>query len=213
MINKALHLIHERENNREKAIHEDNKAKGRSMLPVSRRRFVQGLAAGGAGAALDWRAGWAFAETGQQQTLATLTGKDFELTIDSLPATRAWAAIGIQGLAPYFFNFAPTLYVRDGGRVAGRISGLYDLYLTQCLILQPQVELNFYSQAHRGRGTGTGLSGLGSGVRLGYGISRKFAPYIGFTYSSSFGQTATFARRAGEPVHASSLVFGVWIWK
>src|SRR5882762_4963405 len=61
--------------------------------------------------------------------------------IDSGP-TRAWAAIGMQGLAPYFFNFAPTLYVRDGGRVAGRISGSYDLYLTQRLILQPQVEVN-----------------------------------------------------------------------
>ena len=56
---------------------EHNKAKGRCTLPISRRRFVQGLAAGGAVAALDWRAGWAFAETGQQQTLATLTGKDF----------------------------------------------------------------------------------------------------------------------------------------
>jgi copper resistance protein B len=87
------------------------------------------------------------------------------------------------------------------------------LYLTQRLILQPQVELNFYSQADRGRGIGTGLSDLDSGVRLGYQISRKFAPYIGFTYSSSFGQTATFARGAGEPVHVSSLVFGVWIWR
>ena len=134
------------------------------------------------------------------------------LDLDSSP-TRAWAAIGIQGLAPYFFNFAPTLYVRDGGRVAGRISGSYDLYLTQRLILRPQVELNFYSQADRGRGIGTGLSDLDSGVRLGYQISRKFAPYIGFTYSSSFGQTATFARGAGESVHASSLVFGVWIWR
>src|SRR6266404_1764310 len=130
----------------------------------------------------------------------------------TVTAARAWAAIGVQGLAPYFFNFAPTLYVRDGGRVAGRISGSYDLYLTQRLILQPQVELNFYSQADRGRGIGTGLSDLDSGVRLGYQISRKFAPYIGFTYSSSFGQTATFARGAGEPVHVSSLVFGVWIW-
>src|SRR5260370_17155366 len=68
--------------------------------------------------------------------------------IDSGP-TRAGGAIGVQGLAPYFFNFAPTLYVRDGGRVAGRISGSDDLYLTQRLILQPQAELNSYSQADR----------------------------------------------------------------
>ena len=134
------------------------------------------------------------------------------LDLDSGP-TRAWAALGVQGLAPYFFNFAPTLYVRDGGRVAGRIQGSYDLYLSQRLILQPQVEMNFYSQVDRGRGIGTGLSDLDSGVRLGYQISRKFAPYIGFTYSSSFGQTATFARSAGESVHVSSLAFGVWIWR
>jgi copper resistance protein B len=46
--------------------------------------------------------------------------------LDSGP-TRTWAAIGIQGLAPYFFDFEPTLYVRDGGRVAGRLEGLYNL--------------------------------------------------------------------------------------
>jgi copper resistance protein B len=131
--------------------------------------------------------------------------------LDSGP-TRAWAAIGIEGLAPYFFNFAPTLYVRDGGRVAGRISGSYDLYLSQRLILQPQIELNFYGQADRGRGIGTGLSDLDGGVRLAYQFSRKFAPYIGYTYTGAFGQTATFSRQAGEPTSAPRLVFGVWVW-
>jgi copper resistance protein B len=134
------------------------------------------------------------------------------LDLDSGP-TRAWAAIGMQGLAPYFFNFAPTLYVRDGGRVAGRIEGSYDLYLTQRLILQPQVELNFYSQADRGRGIGTGFSDLDGGVRFGYQFSRKFAPYIGYAYSGVFGQTATFSRQAGQPTSAPRLVFGVWVWR
>src|SRR5260370_6013070 len=75
--------------------------------------------------------------------------------IDSGP-TRAWAAIGVQGLAPYFFNFAPKLYVRDGGRGAGDISGCYDLDRSQRLFLQTQVECILYSQAERGRGLGTG---------------------------------------------------------
>jgi copper resistance protein B len=133
------------------------------------------------------------------------------LDLDSGP-TRAWAAIGVQGLAPYFFNFAPTLYIREGGRVAGRISGSYDLYLTQRLILQPQVELNFYSQADPARGIGSGFSGLDSGVRLGYQFSRKFAPYIGYTYTGVFGQTATFSRHAGEATSAPRVVFGIWLW-
>jgi uncharacterized protein involved in copper resistance len=133
------------------------------------------------------------------------------LDLDSGP-TRAWAAIGVQGLAPYFFNFAPTFYVRDGGRVAGRIQGSYDLYLSQRLILQPQVEMNFYSQADPARGIGSGFSGLDSGVRLAYQFSRKFAPYIGYTYTGVFGQTAAFSRHAVEATSAPRVVFGIWLW-
>jgi copper resistance protein B len=131
--------------------------------------------------------------------------------LDSGP-TRAWAAIGVQGLAPYFFNFAPTFYVRDGGHVAGRIEGFYNLYLTQRLILQPQVEMNFYSQADPARGIGSGFSELDGGLRLGYQFSRKFAPYIGYTYTGAFGQTATFSRQASAPTAANRFVFGIWLW-
>jgi copper resistance protein B len=133
------------------------------------------------------------------------------IDLDSGP-TRAWAAIGVQGLARYFFNFEPTFYIRDGGRVAGRIQGYYDLYLTQRLILQPQVELNFYSQADPARRIGTRLSDIDGGVRLGYQFSRKFAPYIGYVYSGVFGQTATFSRQVGEPTGAHQFVFGIWLW-
>jgi copper resistance protein B len=133
------------------------------------------------------------------------------IDLDSGP-TRAWFAIGIEGLARYFFNFEPTLYLRDGARVAGRIQGSYDLYLSQRLILQPQVEMNFYSQADPARGIGTGLSDLDSGLRLGYQFSRKFAPYIGYSYSGAFGQTATFNRQAGLPTRAPRFVFGIWVW-
>jgi len=126
--------------------------------------------------------------------------------------TRAWVALGVEGLAPYFFNFEPTIYVRDGGRVAGRLQGSYDLYLTQRLILQPQVEMNFYSQADPARRIGTGLSDLDGGVRLGYQFSRKFAPYVGYVYSGVFGQTAKFSRQDGKLTSASQFVFGLWLW-
>ena len=68
---------------------------------------------------------------------------------DSGP-TRTWGALGIQGLAPYFFEIAPTFYFRNGA-VAGRLEGFYNLYITQRLILQPQIELNFYSARDPGR--------------------------------------------------------------
>jgi copper resistance protein B len=48
--------------------------------------------------------------------------------IDSGPK-RVWGAVGIEGLAPYFFQFEPTFYFRDGGHLAARVSGSYDLRL------------------------------------------------------------------------------------
>jgi len=60
--------------------------------------------------------------------------------IDSRP-TRNWAAFGIQGLAPYFFDLEPTGYVSGQGHLAAKLEASYDLLLTQRLILQPQIEL------------------------------------------------------------------------
>jgi copper resistance protein B len=131
--------------------------------------------------------------------------------LDSGPG-RAWAAVGVEGLAPYFFQFAPTLYIRDGGNVAGRLTGSYDLLLTQRWIVQPEAELNFYSKDDPGRGIGSGLSDLDTGVRLRYEISRKFAPYIGFAYSGKYGNTASYSRQAGESTSDPRFVFGVRVW-
>jgi copper resistance protein B len=131
--------------------------------------------------------------------------------LDSGPA-RTWGAVGIEGLAPHFFEFEPTFYFRDGGHVAGRLEGSYDLLLTQRLVVQPEAELNFYSKADPGRATGSGLSDLDAGVRIRYSISRKFAPYVGFAYNGKYGGTATFARQAGEVVASPTFVFGVRVW-
>lgn len=131
--------------------------------------------------------------------------------LDSNPA-RAWAAIGIEGLAPYYFEFAPTLYIRNGGRVAGRITGSYDLLLTQRWIVQPEAELNFYSKDDPARKIGSGFSELDTGLRLRYEISRKFAPYIGFAYNGKYGNTAADARQAGESSANRSFVFGLRLW-
>ncbi len=131
--------------------------------------------------------------------------------LDSGPR-RTWGAVGIQGLAPYFFQVAPTFYFRDGGHVAGRLTGSYDLFITQRLIAQPELEMNFYSKPDPERQTGSGLSDLDTGLRLRYEFSRKFAPYIGFAYTRKFGDTAVFARQAGETVSDPRLIFGFRVW-
>lgn len=131
--------------------------------------------------------------------------------LDSDPS-RAWATLGIEGLAPYFFQFAPTIYIRNGGHVAGRITSSYDLLLTQRWIVQPEAELNFYSKDDPSRKTGSGLSDLDTGVRLRYEMSRKFGPYIGFAYSGKYGGTASYSRQSGETASDPRFVFGIRVW-
>lgn len=130
---------------------------------------------------------------------------------DSLPG-RGWGAIGIQGLAPLFFEIAATAYISDDGRFAAKLEGSYDLLLTQRLILQPQIEMDFYTKNDREREVGSGLSELDAGLRLRYEITRKFAPYIGVTYLGKFGNTADFARAEGSPADQVRFVAGLRVW-
>jgi len=157
-------------------------------------------------------------DDGQQQFLysrAVTTYLDLQgglrSDIDSRP-TRNWAAFGIQGLAPYFFDLEVTGFVSSEGHLAGKLEASYDLLLTQRLILQPQIELNIYSKADPARLVGAGFSDIDTGLRLRYEFSRKFAPYIGVIYQGKFGQTANFARQAGESTGDFRFAFGVRVW-
>ncbi|MGE5269854.1 MAG: copper resistance protein B, partial [Thiohalocapsa sp.] len=72
---------------------------------------------------------------------------------------RNRAIFGVHGLAPLFFELDAAVYAGDKG-VAGRVEGSYDLLLTNRLILQPQVEVNLYSQSDAARLVGAGLSDI-----------------------------------------------------
>jgi copper resistance protein B len=131
--------------------------------------------------------------------------------LDSGPS-RVWAAVGVEGLSPYFFDFEPTLYIRDGGNIAGRINGSWDLYVTQRWVVQPQAELNFYSKDDPARQTGSGLSDIDAGIRVRYQVTRKINPYIGWAYDGKYGNSAVYTRKAGEATSNSSFVFGLRVW-
>lgn len=125
---------------------------------------------------------------------------------------RTWGAIGVSGLAPYWFQFEPTLYFSGEGRFAGRIVGSYDLLITNRLIAQPEFEVNFYSKSDRSREIGSGASGIDTGLRIRYEFSRKIAPYLGFAYTQAFGETATLTRDGGGLVHDPRFIFGMRVW-
>jgi copper resistance protein B len=125
---------------------------------------------------------------------------------------RTWAAFGMQGLAPYWFDIEATAYVGPSGRTAARFEAEYDVLLTQRLIFTPDVELNAYGQSDRQRQVGAGLSNLEFGLRLRYEFSRQFAPYVGIDWNRRLGNTADLVRAAGESALDRAIVAGVRIW-
>ena len=126
---------------------------------------------------------------------------------------QTWAAIGIQGLAPYWFDVEATAYVGAGGRTAARVEVEYDLLLTNRAVLQPLVEINFAGKRDPERGVGAGVDqrrpGLPRPLRAARARSRLYA---GITWSWKIGETADFARGAGHDVSGVKVVAGVRWW-
>jgi copper resistance protein B len=126
--------------------------------------------------------------------------------------TRHWAAFGIQGLAPYWFELEATAYVGPSGRTATRLRAQYELLFTQRLILQPEFEINLYGKSDPARRIGSGVSDAQLGLRLRYEIRRQFAPYVGVVWTRRFGATADFARDDHQAIFDRQWVAGVRIW-
>lgn len=126
--------------------------------------------------------------------------------------SQDFAAIGIQGLAPYKIEVQATAYLGESGRTAARVEVEYETLLTNRLILQPLVELNFHGSEDARRGIGSGLGTVEAGLRLRYEIRREFAPYIGVVHERAFGGSADFRREHGEGASETRLVAGVRVW-
>nr|WP_256969484.1 copper resistance protein B [Crenothrix polyspora] len=129
-----------------------------------------------------------------------------------LGADRAWGAFGIQGFAPYWIYIEATAYIGEQGRAAFRLESEYDLLITQKLILQPRLEVNFYSQSDPSRLISSGLSNIEAGLRLRYEFKREFAPYIGIEWANTFGSAADAIRAQGKKAEETRFIVGVHFW-
>ncbi len=126
--------------------------------------------------------------------------------------SRTFGVIGLQGLAPYWFEVDAAAFISEDGDVETRIETEYDFLITQRLIVQPRAELNFAFQNIEELGIGSGLSTAELGLRMRYEIRREIAPYIGVSWNRAIGNTADFARDEGEDVSSVSFVAGIRLW-
>jgi copper resistance protein B len=125
---------------------------------------------------------------------------------------RTHLVLGLEGLAPYWFELDGNLFLSQKGDLTGRIEAEYELLFTQKLILQPRAEVAFSAQGVPELGLGSGITSLDLGLRLRYEIVREYAPYIGLSWQKRFGATADFSRAAGENPDALVALAGLRIW-
>lgn len=133
------------------------------------------------------------------------------LRVDTEPRGLGWVVLGVQGLAPYFFETDARVFLSEGGEAALRFEQTFDLLLTQRLILQPHIEVNVFAQDTPALGVGAGLSDIEAGMQLRYEVSRKFAPYVDVVYDRKLGETSQITRAAGGDPEAVTVRIGLKI--
>lgn len=140
---------------------------------------------------------------------------DFQVGIrrDERPSPdRTFGVIGLQGLAPYWFEIDIASFVSDEGDVSFRTEFEQDFLITQRLILQPRLGLNFAVQDVKENSIGSGLNDIDLGLRLRYEIIREVAPYVGITWNQLTGTTKDLAVSSGEEASTVSFVTGIRLW-
>lgn len=126
--------------------------------------------------------------------------------------SRTFGVIGINGLAPQWFETDASFFVNHKGDTSLRLEAEYDILFTQRLVLEPSAEINIAFSNDEKTGVGSGLSDVELGLRLRYEITREFAPYIGINWERKIGNTSDFARAQGEDSDVFSLVAGLRIF-
>ena len=102
-------------------------------------------------------------------------------------ARRTYAVVGVEGLAPYWFDVEGALFLSDKGDLTGRAEAWVDQRLSQRAILQPRVEVNLAAQDVPDQRIAAGVSSIELGLRLRYEIAREFAPYVGVNWERRYG--------------------------
>jgi copper resistance protein B len=126
--------------------------------------------------------------------------------------SRVFAAIGVEGLAPYRFEFTPTIFVSEDGDVSARLTATKDIRFTQHLVAQGRFETEIAAQDVPEFGVGDGFNYVELGLRLRYEIRRELAPYLGVNWERKTGETARYGQEMGEDRETLSFIAGIRAW-
>lgn len=134
-------------------------------------------------------------------------------TFQGRNVTRGQAVLGLEAFVPFKSDLETLLFISQDGDIAGRITFIRDLLVTQRVVLQPRVETNVAGQTVEEFTVGSGLNNIELGVRLRFEIRREFGPYIGVSVDRRFFETADLTRAEGKDPSQVRFVFGVRAWR
>ncbi|MES2834296.1 MAG: copper resistance protein B [Pseudomonadota bacterium] len=125
---------------------------------------------------------------------------------------RTDLVVGVQGLAPYWFEIDAAAFLSSKGELTARVEAEYDQRITNRWIVQPRAEVVLSAEDIPELRIGSGLSSLQIGARLRYEFRKEFAPYVGVEWTKNFGNTADFLEADGRRSEATRLVIGFRAW-
>jgi len=125
---------------------------------------------------------------------------------------RTDLVLGVQGLAPHWFEVNGALFLSNKGELTARAEAEYDQRITNRWILQPRAEINLSAEDIPELAIGSGVASVQFGARLRYEIRKEFAPYVGVEWTRSLGNTADYLKASGHEAEEVRLVFGLRAW-
>ena len=136
-------------------------------------------------------------------------GVSHDFSTDFTTQNVNYLTIGLEGLAPQWFETKAQIFLSDQGNYSVRFKQEVDILITQKLITQPYFETEIFTQDVKKLEVERGISDFEIGVATRYEITRKFAPYLALRYHTKTFGTANFAKRAGERVDNFIIAVGV----
>lgn len=104
---------------------------------------------------------------------------------------QTYAAFGLNGLAPYFFDTDIYMYVGKDQQVFASLEADRDFLITQKLILKPYLDAEVVMSDESKYAKSKGLTNLTLGLETRYEITKNIMPYIDVSYGYEKGVKET----------------------
>jgi copper resistance protein B len=131
---------------------------------------------------------------------------------DIQPDARTYAVVGVQGLAPLFFETEAHAFFGFKGDVLFRLRQSFDIRMTNRFVIQPLFETDIYATRVPERLIAPGPAIIEAGILTRYEVTRRVAPYVAVMFERRLGESSRLARAAGENPGGWSVRTGVRFW-